>query len=216
VANTSAANTRPTQPSISQHWQAPDDCAALIFDCDGTLADTMPIHFAAWVEALAPVGLMFSETQFYALGGMSSEKIIAMLSAEQSVPVADPRALAERKELLYLHRLDEVAPVPEVVEVAQRYSGKLPMAVGSGGERWVVEKTLRAIGIYDLFATVVGSDDTERHKPEPDVFLEGARRLQVEAASCVVFEDTELGLEAARRAGMLGVDIRPWRVQQND
>jgi beta-phosphoglucomutase-like phosphatase (HAD superfamily) len=193
-------------------WHAPAGCAALIFDCDGTLADTMPIHFAAWSEAVKSVGLVFPEPQFYALGGMSSEKIIALLAAEQGVPVADPQALSHVKEALYLKRLDDVTAIDEVVEVAQRYSGVLPLAVGSGGERWVVEKTLRSIGIFDLFETVVGADDTERHKPEPDVYIEVARRLVVDPASCVVFEDTELGLEAARRAGMLGVDINPWRV----
>ena len=95
----------------------------------------------------------------------------------------------------------------------RRYRGVLPMAVASGGHRLGRHETLAAIGILDWFDAIVGADDTERHKPEPDAFLEAARRLGVEPAGCVVFEDAELGLEAARRAHMLPVDIRPWRAE---
>jgi HAD superfamily hydrolase (TIGR01509 family) len=85
------------------------------------------------------------------------------------------------------------------------------MAVASGGERWVVTETLQAIGILEWMDVLVCSEDTERHKPEPDVFLEAARRLGIEPAACTVFEDSDLGLEAGRRAGMQSIDIRPWR-----
>jgi HAD superfamily hydrolase (TIGR01509 family) len=73
----------------------------------------------------------------------------------------------------------------------------------------MVERTLRQIGLLDWFPVIVTAEDTLRHKPEPDVFLEAARRLGVDAGSCAVYEDTDLGLEAARRAGMLGIDVRP-------
>ncbi len=171
----------------------------------------MPIHYVAWVAALREVGLEFPEDQFYAFGGMSTEKIIRILAEEQQVLGIDVDALNHRKEALYLESLTHVQPIEVVTEVAYRYHGTLPLAVGSGGERWVVEKTLHQIGVLDLFVTVVGADDTERHKPEPDVYLEAARRLDVEPKRCVVFEDTDLGLEAARRADMIGIDIRPWR-----
>jgi len=104
-------------------------------------------------------------------------------------------------------------PIEPVVDVARRHRGVLPMAVASGGHRWVVNETLSAIGIADWFGAIVGAEDTERHKPEPDAFLEAARRLGVAPEGCVVFEDAELGLEAARRAGMLPIDIRPWRAE---
>ena len=190
----------------------PAGTAALIFDCDGTLADTMPIHYVAWVAALSEVGLTFPEEQFYAFGGMSTEKIIRILAEEQQVHGIDVAALNQRKESMYLESLVHVQPIEVVTQVARRYHGTLPLAVGSGGERWVVEKTLRQIGLFELFATIVGADDTERHKPEPDVYLEAARRLNVNPDTCVVFEDTDLGLEAARRANMTGIDIRPWRL----
>jgi beta-phosphoglucomutase-like phosphatase (HAD superfamily) len=192
-------------------WTAQPHVRALIFDCDGTLADTMPVHYRCWVQALSEVGLEFAEPKFYALGGMSTDAIIRLLASEQGVKVPNVSELSSHKERLYMECLHEVKPIDVVVDVARWHHGTLPLAVGSGGERWIVEKTLTAIGALDLFDTIVGADDTERHKPEPDVFLEGARRLGIAPSACVVFEDTDLGLEAARRAGMQGIDIRPWR-----
>jgi len=119
------------------------------------------------------------------------------------------------KEALYVEMLDAVRPVVSVLDVAARYRGVLPMAVASGGEGWVVRRTLATIGAEDWFDAIVGAEDTERHKPEPDVFLEAARRLGVEPRSCVVFEDSDLGLLAAVRAGMRGVDIREWRLPES-
>ena len=194
-------------------WNAPQGTTALIFDCDGTLADTMPVHFTAWEAMLTPHGIEFPELQFYALAGMPSSKIVAQLAAEQGVEIAD-EVIAQMvidKERGYVETIERVQPIPDVVAVAERYRGVLPMGVASGGHRWVVQNTLRTIGILDWFDTVVGAEDTERHKPEPDVLLEAARRLEVEPPGCVVFEDADLGMEAARRAGMTGVDVRDWR-----
>jgi HAD superfamily hydrolase (TIGR01509 family) len=95
-----------------------------------------------------------------------------------------------------------------VVEIARTHRGKLPMAVASGSQGPIVRQTLDIIGVLDWFDTIVAAEDTARHKPEPDVFLEAARRLKVAPEICTVYEDTDLGLEAARRAGMIGVDIR--------
>ena len=195
------------------HWTAPPHVSALIFDCDGTLADTMPVHFVAWTAMLAEHGIAFPEARFYALAGMPAVPTIRMLAAEQGVALAEgePERMTLDKEGRYVAMLDRVRPVPEVCAVAERYRGELPLAVGSGGDGWVVECTLRAIGLYDWMQAIVGAEDTERHKPEPDVFLEAARRLGADPVGCAVFEDSDLGLEAARRAGMLAVDIRPWR-----
>jgi HAD superfamily hydrolase (TIGR01509 family) len=130
-----------------------------------------------------------------------------MLVAELGLPV-DPAELAARKEQAFVDQILDVRPVDKVVAIAAQARGRLPMAVASGGPRRVVELTLRQIGVLDWFGAVVGAEDTARHKPEPDVFLEAARRLGVAPAICTVYEDTDLGLEAARRAGMRGVDIR--------
>jgi len=195
-------------------WTPPPDIRALIFDCDGTLADTMPVHHRAWVAMLADHGLVFPEPQFYALAGAPTAQIIRILADEQGVAVTDEQIAAMQldKEERYVATIDEVTPVAEVLAIAAHHRGALPMAVASGGQRWVVTRTLAAIGVLDWMDAVVGAEDTQRHKPEPDVFLEAARRLGIEPTACAVFEDSDLGLEAGRRAGMLSLDIRPWRV----
>lgn len=191
-------------------WTPPPGTAALIFDCDGTLADTMPIHYRAWTAMLGRYGIAFPEDRFYQLGGVPTASIIRLLSDEQHVYVSDVDALTHEKESAFLDLLADVRPVGPVYRIAETYRGKLPMAVASGGYREVVLRTLEAIGVTDWFGAVVAAEDTARHKPDPDVFLEAAKRLGVGPAGCMVFEDTDIGLEAARRAGMHRVDVRPW------
>lgn len=180
---------------------------ALIFDCDGTLADTMPAHYQAWLEVLRPHGIDFPEDRFYAMGGMPTDKIVVELCGEVG-KLLDIGALVRDKALAFERKIGEVRPIEKVVDVARAQRGKGPMAVASGGQRRTVEKTLAQIGVLDWFPVVVTAEDTRRHKPEPDAFLEAARRLGVAPAACAVYEDTDLGLEAARRAGMRGVDVR--------
>jgi beta-phosphoglucomutase-like phosphatase (HAD superfamily) len=190
--------------------------AALIFDCDGTLADTMPAHYRAWTATLDRYGIPFSEARFYQLGGVPSERIIRLLSAETGIAIADVSRVAAEKEAAFLPFVTSVLPLAPVVALAQANRGRRPQAVASGGYRNVVTQVLQHLHIADWFGAIVTAEDTERHKPDPDVFLEAARRLNVPAAGCVVFEDTDIGLEAARRAGMVGVDVRPmiedWRL----
>ena len=180
---------------------------ALIFDCDGTLADTMPVHYRAWTLAVERFGLEFPEERFYALGGVPVHKIAELLVEEAQVAV-DVAAVVDFKESSYLSCLKSVGPVEPVVLIAREHRGCLPMAVASGSTRRMVELTLRQIGILDWFNCVVGAEDTERHKPEPDVFLEAASRLDVDPAACCVYEDTDAGVEAATRAGMHCIDVR--------
>ncbi len=191
-------------------WTAPPGTTALIFDCDGTLADTMPIHFKAWTAMLGRHGFAFPETRFYELGGVPTKQIIRILSTEQGVPIGDLDAMVVEKEDLFLTMIDEIQPVQAVYDIGRDHRHIYPMAVASGGYRDVVERTLKFIGVDEWFHAIVCAEDTARHKPEPDVFLEAARRMGQEPAGCVVFEDTDIGLEAARRAGMHGVDVRGW------
>lgn len=181
--------------------------SALIFDCDGTLADTMPAHYQAWLDILRPHGVPFPEDRFYGLGGVPTTEISKLLFREAGLAV-DPLAMAHAKEQAFLTRIAHVQPIERVVAVARAARGKLPMSVASGGQRPVVELTLTQIGIRDWFEILVTAEDTTRHKPEPDVFLEAARRMNVPPSICTVYEDTDLGIEAARRAGMQWVDIR--------
>ncbi|MBP3957285.1 HAD-IA family hydrolase [Gemmata sp. G18] len=191
-------------------WTPPAGTTGLIFDCDGTLANTMPAHYKAWIAMLGRFGIPFPEPRFYAMGGMPTASIIRVLAGEVGVAVPDVDAMVHEKEQTFLTFLEAVAPIEPVLNIATAYRGKLPIAVASGGYRDTITRTLDRLAIRDWFDAIVTAEDTPRHKPEPDVFLEAAKRLGVESAKCVVFEDTDIGLEAARRAGMLGVDVRPW------
>ena len=182
-----------------------------IFDLDGTLADTMPWHYRAWITIADRYGLTFPEDRFYSLGGVPTAKIAAQLLAAAGLDM-DPVAVAKEKERAYLASLAEganILPIEPVVEIARRHRAEGPIAVASGSLRHLIDRTLAQLGIADWFTAVVGAEDTTRHKPEPDVFLEAARRIGIAPADCTVYEDTDIGLEAARRAGMRGVDVRP-------
>jgi beta-phosphoglucomutase family hydrolase len=181
---------------------------ALIFDCDGTLADTMPLHWRVWRRLARQHGFRFTRERFYALGGVPSRDILRLLSREQGLAL-DCAALAREKEAGYLALLPQVKPIPPIVRIARRHFGKMPLAVASGGSRRVIEQVLQHLGLRRLFAAVVTNDDVSRPKPAPDIFLEAARRLGVPPHCCRAYEDTDLGLEAIRAAGMEAVDVRP-------
>ncbi len=181
----------------------------LIFDFDGTLADTMPLHYRAWQVLMARHGFSFPRERFYALGGVPSREILRTIRAEQRLEF-DPLALAREKEEAYLALIDEVRLIPETVGVARKNHGRLPLAVGTGTTRRIIARVLDHLQIRDLFQAVVTSEDVARPKPAPDVFLEAARRLGVPPESCRAYEDTDLGLEAIRAAGMEAVDVRTW------
>jgi len=188
-------------------WTKIHTAAGIIFDCDGTLVDSMPIHYLAWHRTMVSVGITFEEERFYSLGGMPSHRIIELLGSEQGVQV-DSHATAHRKEQAFLELIDLLEPVPQVIEVAEKMRGVKPIAVASGGFRDIIQRQLLQVGIADWFPVIVTAEDTQRHKPEPDVFLETARRMQLDPTQCLVFEDSDLGIEAARRADMEWIDVR--------
>ena len=179
----------------------------LIFDCDGTLADTMPLHWRAWQVIAAKYKLHFPEKRFYSLGGVPSRDILKMLAAEQGVTLDHLKA-AHEKENEYLPLLPMVGPIHAVVEIARTNHGKVPMAVASGGTQKIIERVLEHLNIRSLFVAVVTSEMVEHQKPAPDIFLEAARRIGVEPRFCRAYEDTDLGLQAIRAAGMEAVDVR--------
>jgi len=179
----------------------------IIFDCDGTLADTMPLHWRAWQAVANRHRLHFPEDRFYELGGVPTRDILKMLSQEQGVPI-DHIAVAHEKENEYLPLLHQVEPVNAVVAVAREHHGKIPMAVASGGTRKIITQVLEHLSIVKLFEAIVTSEDVTRQKPAPDIFLEAARRIGVPPHLCRAYEDTELGLTAIRAAGMEAVDVR--------
>jgi HAD superfamily hydrolase (TIGR01509 family) len=179
---------------------------AYLFDCDGTIADSMPLHYRAWKQALGEWNCTFDEDLFYSWGGRPTREIIALLNSMQglNMPI---EAVGERKENLYFEMLPQLKPIPEVVEHVEAQFGRIPMAVVSGGRRAAVERAIGALGLLDRFQTVVGSDEYEQGKPAPDAYLLAAERLGVSPRNCLVFEDTDLGIEAATAAGMASVKV---------
>ncbi len=185
----------------------------IIFDCDGTLADTMPLHWRAWQIITARHRLHLPMDRFYALGGVPSRDIIKMLSSEQGVAV-DHLAVAHEKEAEYAPLIAQVEPIHTVVGVARQNHGKIPLAVASGGTQRLINQVLGHLGILHLFDAVVTSEDVVNQKPAPDIFLEAARRIGVPPQFCRAYEDTDLGMQAIRAAGMEGVDVRDLLAQK--
>jgi beta-phosphoglucomutase family hydrolase len=181
---------------------------ALIFDCDGTLADTMPLHWQAWQTISKRHGLDFPQDRFYQLGGVPSRDILKMLSAEQRLPL-DALAVAREKEAAYIAFLPQIHPLDPIVRIVRENAGKLPMAVASGGNQLHINQVLTHLGLRQYFQAVVTSEQVTRQKPAPDIFLEAARLLGVPPQFCRAYEDTDLGLQAIRDAGMEAVDVRP-------
>lgn len=179
---------------------------AYLFDCDGTIADSMPLHYIAWTTALGQWKCEFPEELFYAWGGKPPREIIATLNQMRglAMPVLE---VAERKESLYFDLLPQLTAIAEVVEHIDDQYGKIPFAVVSGGRRDSVIRTLTTIGLIDRFVTIIGSDDYAHSKPAPDGFLLAAERLGIAPADCLVFEDTDLGVQAAIAAGMAWVKV---------
>ncbi len=183
---------------------------AYLFDCDGTIADSMPLHYVAWKKALAEWRCEFPERTFYAWGGLPAAEIVATLAREQGLTMP-AEEVAHRKEDLYYGILHELQAVPEVLEQIEQNHGRIPFAVVSGSTRDSVTKSLAALGILDKFDTLVCAEDYTKSKPDPEPFLTAAKRLGVAPADCLVFEDTEMGIQAATAAGMASVKIlQPW------
>ena len=179
---------------------------AYLFDCDGTIVDSMPLHYIAWKKALAEWNCSFEERLFYAWGGRPVTEIIAALNQRDglNMPVD---AVARRKEDLYFELLPQIKAIPEVVEHIEAKYGHIPLAVVSGSRRDSVLGSLAALHLMDKFDVLVCAEDYARGKPAPDCFLVAAERLGVPPEDCLVFEDTDLGIEAATAAGMASVRI---------
>ncbi len=192
----------------------PPPCDALIFDCDGTLADTSSVHFSVIRQVLRGHRIDFEREWYAEHVGLSAAALLEAIDRRYGVRLSLVEFEAARLPL-YETALDEVREIEPVVAVARLYAGKLPLAVASGGPRSVVERTLQILRIRDLFDTVVTIDDVLHGKPAPDLFELAAKRLRVAPASCVVYEDTNEGLKAARTARMFAIDVRPARVERD-
>lgn len=180
-----------------------DGFAGIVFDCDGTLVNSMPAHYTAWKVALEEHGAkgVFQEDVFYAMGGRPTTDIVTQLNGDYGLHL-DPAAVAESKRRAFLSLLHEVVVIEDVVAFARKWEGKVPMAIATGGSRLVIEKTLQQCGLSDLFEDVITADDVENGKPAPDIFLKAAAAIGVPADHCLALEDAPAGILAAQRAGM--------------
>jgi beta-phosphoglucomutase-like phosphatase (HAD superfamily) len=181
---------------------------AYLFDCDGTIVDSMPLHYIAWKNALAEWNCTFDEQLFYAWGGTPTTEIVSLLNKRQglSMPI---ESVASRKECLYLERLSQLKAIPEVVEHIDAEYGRISSAVVSGNIRESVSASLRSVKLFDKFDVLVCAGDYKRGKPDPESYLLAAARLGVAPETCLVFEDADIGIQAADAAGMASVKIPP-------
>jgi HAD superfamily hydrolase (TIGR01509 family) len=188
----------------------PGEFDAYLFDCDGTIADSMPLHYVAWKKTLAENNCDFPETLFYEWGGIPTDKIVAQLNEMHGLSMPVEHVVTTKENRFYA-LLPTLKVIPEVLEHIDDKHGRIPFAVVSGGTRESVSKTLTILGLLDRFPTLVCADDYTRGKPDPEAYVMAAAKLGVAPEKCLVFEDTELGIQAARAAGMQWVRIpAPW------
>lgn len=181
----------------------------LIFDIDGTLVHTLPIHYKACQIVCKDYGFDFPLDFFYKYSGVPTVKTFEILMAQLGLD-HDADKLGTLKDEKYLEIISEVKIIEEVYDIVLRYKDKLPMALGTGASRAIAERNLKAAGIFDMFDIIITADDVKNHKPFPDTFLLCAERMGISPAYCQVFEDADPGLKAAKDGGMMFTDIREY------
>ncbi|MEM7697932.1 MAG: HAD family phosphatase [Verrucomicrobiota bacterium] len=185
------------------------DFGGYIFDCDGTLVDSMPLHFRAWTYGFEQAGApwKWNEDEFYANAGVPDRITVEELNARFGATI-DPDVVHDHKARWYAKSLHELKPVEAVVEVARELheQGK-KISVASGSDITLVEPSLEMIGARDWFDIIITPAQVERGKPAPDMFLLAAERMGVEPGECLVFEDGQAGIDAADAAGMASVFV---------
>ena len=181
----------------------------LIFDMDGTLADSMPVHFKAWKLTAAENGFEYTEKQFFETAGMPTHKIVPVINKELGLNL-DPEKFSRRKEEFFLENIKDVTLIEPVADIVREYYNRLPMSIGTGGKKAIAKLTLEILGFDKYFDIIVSAEDVVNHKPNPDTFLKCAELMNVKPEFCQVFEDGKMGLIAAEKAGMIVTDVRPY------
>ncbi|RPI06842.1 MAG: HAD family phosphatase [Ignavibacteriae bacterium] len=188
--------------------EVPDYIKGLIFDCDGTLVDSMPLHMKAWEHAITTAGGIWNYDFIFSKKGMQGNDILDDYNRMFGANL-DVESTARIKQEYFHTHCAEIKPIEAVVDVVRRYASRLPMAVASGGSEENVLLSLELTGIKHYFQVIITAGDKDvLPKPSPDIFLEAAKRIHIPPQYCQVFEDGDIGLEAARKAGMLATDIR--------
>jgi beta-phosphoglucomutase family hydrolase len=185
-----------------------DDYAALIFDMDGTLVDSGQLHEFSWTATLQRYGIPIDRVLMRSLAGVPTQATLDILVKQFDCQVAaSTEEMNEFKEQCVREHLHRYVKATALVDVVRKYHGKKPMAVGTGANTAEALMVLKQCGLSPYFGTVVGADQVSNPKPAPDTFLRCAELLGASASQCVVFEDSQLGLQAAARAGMAGIDV---------
>ena len=182
---------------------------ALIFEMDGTIADSMPVHFKAWKQTAAENGFEYTRECFLETAGMPTFKIVPIINNRLGLDL-DPEKFSGRKEEIFLENISDVKLILPIADIIIKYHGLLPMAIGTGGKKRITLLMLDILGMKKYFDIIVAAEDVQNHKPHPDTFLRCAELMGVEPEFCQVFEDGEMGLSAAGKAGMIATDVRPY------
>jgi len=190
-------------------YSIPSHIKGLIFDLDGTLADNMPIHLAAWKLAGSNFGVDITDEMITSRSGMATFKIVSLLNEAYGWDL-DPALTKQTKDMAYKELKPQIGlkPIEKIVAIAEAHRGKLPMSVGTGSTRPNAEETLIALGIFDWFDAVVTATDVKNYKPSPETFLLCAEKMGVAPETCLVFEDSPFGIQAAKTGGMEVIDVR--------
>lgn len=183
-----------------------EDIKGLIFDIDGTIADSMPVHFLVWQMVSKRYDINFTKEIFIELAGIPAFETCVILK-ERFNKELNPTTYAEEKEQEYLKNMHLIRGVKPVMDVIEEYKGKLPIACGTGGDRFSASKVLDILDLGFLKDKIVCAEDVSNHKPDPETFLKAAELIGIEPKDCLVFEDGTLGMEAARSAGMQVIDV---------
>jgi len=184
------------------------DARALIFDLDGTLSNSLPVHMATWNKVGEVYGFKFDPQIMVEMTGRATIEFAHRIVEQYNLSV-DPEEIVKLKQQSFRDSAQLLEPVREIISVVKKYYGKLPMAVGTGASRKSTEVQLNELGIAKYFNVIVTANDVTRHKPNPDTFLKCAELMGVTPEKCQVFEDGDLGIEAAKKAGMMVTDVRP-------
>ncbi len=181
----------------------------LIFDIDGTLADTMPTHFQSWQQVAERYGFVYPEELFYKLAGMSTAEIVRYINENQRKNLV-VEEVVRAKNQAYLGLNEKIRLIEPVFKIVKEFYGRIPMALGTGEYQEIALINIRITGLDRYFDKIVTADDVTKSKPDPETFLKCAQLINVPPEYCQVFEDGGAGLEAARRAGMITTDVRPF------
>lgn len=182
---------------------------ALIFDLDGTLSDSLPVHIASWNAVCKKLNCTFDERIMVEMTGAPTMLFAERIVREQKLLIK-PEELVDLKQQEFWQKINRIKPHSAVIDLMKEAHGTMPMSIGTGASRTSAMLQMRELEIDHLFDFIVTADDVDRHKPEPDTFLKCAELMNVGPEFCQVFEDGELGIQAAQTAGMLLTDVRPF------